>query len=56
MYKINYTKHINHGDKPGWSLKALELISRGSFKTNIKTVKPMIHLITTYNLKMDKVD
>ena len=32
IYKINYTKHINQGEKPGWPLKPRSLFSEGSFK------------------------
>ena len=31
-YKINYTKHINQGEKPGWPLKPRSLFSEVSFK------------------------
>ena len=32
IYKINYTKYINQGEKPGWPLKPRSLFSEGSFK------------------------
>ena len=32
IYKINYTKHINQGEKTGWPLKPRSLFSEGSFK------------------------